>query len=756
MVSVQVVYVISLDRMVQKHAAKSKQNHILINEKIKTDIIYKSHNKGGEAKMITKDDRAYKTEASFGFFDVINVLGNDFSNIYSVDCESQNVEIYRYDNQSVGVKEALQEKCPYKTAVQKYIEFDVFTADKKKMQVAMDFDRICARLREVPHFTVHYRVKRNGRIQYFYMKCVRSGSADDFQRVVFAFANEDADVRLSELEKIVKSDIATGRRKILIVEDNQLDREMLSSMLQDKYEILTAANGESGFTMLENNYKTLSLILLDVRMPICDGFEFLKRMQEDPLLSSVPTIVLTASDEPDAELTCLTLGANDFIRKPYNAEIVKRRISNVIQLKASVLALNAVEHDQLTGMYTEQAFRHYAQMIMTYKPDMPMHLVIAKIRDFKLLNSIYGMKKMDEVLCYLASVYSAEIEHGILARKGSSSFVCMFWGDNEVYRRKLEDVINQIAERSPINGLKVKYGIYTNIDKSLSISTICDYAAMAQETITDSYDCDLAYYTEEMAQKWIRSQKIENSFESALNKQEFVVYYQPKIDIVTEKIIGAEALVRWKTEQGTMISPGEFIPVYEKDGLIVRLDEYVFRHVCSLQRSRMEQGKKILPISVNLSRTSTLHREIAERYFQIVKENGIPCSSVPIELTESAATYNDRIRATTEQLAKAGFSLHMDDFGAGYSSLTSLNRFPFSTLKIDKSLIDHVCQKKGRTLVEQVITLAKLLNMTVVAEGVENKEELEVLKELKCDEVQGFYYARPMPEDEFVQYVNEN
>lgn len=151
--------------------------------------------------MITKDDRAYKTEASFGFFDVINVLGNDFSNIYSVDRESQNVEIYRYDNQSVGVKEALQEKCPYKTAVQKYIECDVFADDKKKMQLAMDFDHICARLREAPRFMVHYRVKRNGRIQYFYMKCVRIGSADDFQRVVFAFANEDADVRLRELEK---------------------------------------------------------------------------------------------------------------------------------------------------------------------------------------------------------------------------------------------------------------------------------------------------------------------------------------------------------------------------------------------------------------------------------------------------------------------------------------------------------------------------------------------------------------------------
>ena len=567
--------------------------------------------------------------------------------------------------------------------------------------------------------------------------------------------NAESDARQNELEQIVKANIVTGKRKILIIEDDELNREMLCSILEDRYEIFTAENGEIGFEILTKNYKELSAILLDMQMPVCDGVEFLEKMREEALLSVVPVIVITSNNEENAELTCLNLGASDFIRKPYNADIVRGRIGNLIKLKESASTLAAVEHDKLTGLYTEQAFLHYAKAIMKFKSDSQMHLIVAKIREFKLLNSIYGTKQVNEALCYLASAYSKVIKYGLLARKDSSSFICLIWEEDGACQKKLEDVIREIAQNCPISGMKVKYGVYRNIDKTLPISTICDYASMAEETITENYDCDLAYYTEEMARKRIYNQMIENHFESALSDREFVVYYQPKIDTVTEKIIGAEALVRWRRDRKTMISPGDFIPVYEKDGLIVRLDEYVFREVCHLQKRRMDAGQELLPISVNLSRSSALHEEVAERYIAIATENGIPFSSVPIELTESAAIYNDRIKMTTERLTKAGFVLHIDDFGSGYSSLVSLNQIPFSILKIDKSLIDHLCQKNGKTLVKQVITLAKLLDMRVVAEGVETKEQLEIIKELCCDEVQGFYYAKPMPEDEFIEYIGK-
>lgn len=700
------------------------------------------------------EKRIEDAKETFEISDLINVLGNEFSNIYLVDRENQSIEIYRYENEKVGVKEVLHRKQPYKAAIRTYIEANVCSEDKKKMLAAMNFEHVCSQLQQVPQFTVHYRVRRDGALLYYYMKCARIGDAKTFQRIVFAFASEDTDVRRSELKKIVHSDLAGKKRKILIIEDNLLNQQMLCAILQDKYEILTAENGEVGFELLEQNYRELSVILLDMQMPVCNGAEFLKRLKEDIQLSAVPVIVITASSDTDAELTCLNLGATDFIKKPYNADIVRGRISNVIRLKESALTLEAVEHDELTGLYTEQAFLHYAKTMLKFKSDTPMRLVVAKIKDFQLLQSIYGMKKADEMLCCVASVYRNATKQGLVARKENAMFIGLFWGDDKAFPQKLKGAIHQMANSSPIKGWKVKYGIYEHIDKSLPISTICDYALMAEESIVDNYDCDVAYYTEEMAHKRIYNQTMENDFEEALEQQEFVVYYQPKIEIATEKVVGAEALVRWKKAGNTIISPADFIPLYEKDGLIVRLDEYVFRKVCALQKSEMEKGKSLLPISINLSRSSILHQDVAERYIQIVKENGIPYSCVPIELTESAAIYNNRIKTTTGQLTDAGFVLHIDDFGAGYSSLISLNQFPFDTLKIDKSLIDDVCRSKGKTLVEQVITLSRLLDMKVVAEGVETKEQLDIIKALECDTVQGFYYAKPMPENEYFEYIS--
>lgn len=692
----------------------------------------------------------------FGIADIIGVLGDDFSNIYCVDCKTKNIEIYRYENENVGVKEVLNEKNPYEAAIHGYIETNVYVDDKEKMKNATEFGNICNQLRHAAQFTVHYRVKRYNEILYYRMKCARIGEADRFQKIIFAFASEDADVRLNELGTMMKSSGATGKRKILIVEDNEMNLKMLDALLADKYEVLTAKNGRIGLNILEEKYKELSLVLLDVHMPVLNGFEFLKRVREDALLSSVPIMVITANGGIDVELNCLDLGAADFITKPYHSDIIIRRIRNVIRLKESSLTLEAVERDELTGLYTEQAFSHYVKQIMSFKPNKKMQLIVAKVKDFKLVNSIYGAEKADEFLRYLASAYSKRLKDGLIARKANTSFVCLLYGDKELDHQKMADTINEISENAPIKGVKVKYGIYEDIDKNLPISTCYDYVSLAIETIMESYDNNIAFYTEEIAKKRIHEQMIENCFEEALNDEEFLVYYQPKIDLSTEKVIGAEALVRWKKSDGTMVPPGEFIPVYEKNGQIEKLDEYVFRKVCQLQRREMDEWKKIIDISVNLSRSSILHDGIAECYIKIAKENKIPFSCVPLEITESAAIYGKRIHSMTEQLVNAGFKLHMDDFGSGYSSMLCLNQSPFSALKIDKSLIDHVCEEKGKTLVEQVIMLSKLLNMKVVAEGVETEEQIIELRKMNCDEIQGFYYAKPMSEKEFTEYAKGN
>lgn len=314
----------------------------------------------------------------------------------------------------------------------------------------------------------------------------------------------------------------------------------------------------------------------------------------------------------------------------------------------------------------------------------------------------------------------------------------------------------EIAEHAPVPNLMVKYGVYQDIDKSLPVSVICDRGFMAIRSIRDNYECNIAYYTEKMKQKQMQDRLLENRFESAIKNKEFVAYFQPKYDVKTERITGAESLVRWINPDGSMVMPGDFIPLYEKDGLIVKLDEYIFRYVCEFQRELMEKGQELIPISVNLSRTSLHHSDIVERYMKIVEENGIPFSCVPVELTETATLNNVMIRDFTEKLVNVGFALHMDDFGSGYSSLITLSELPFNTLKIDKSLIDCIHQQKGRRVVQQVIILAHGLGMKVVAEGVETADQVELLKEMECDNIQGFYYSRPLPKAEFVKKLEEN
>ncbi|MFR2318194.1 MAG: EAL domain-containing protein [Enterocloster sp.] len=682
--------------------------------------------------------------------DIINILGNEFSSIYCVNRQDQYIQIYRHQN--ADLDESMNEKQSYKTVIQKYIETNVFEEERKKMLVATDFDNICRQLQQVAQFTIHYRIKNNNDILRYRMKCARIGNADTFEKIVFAFASEDSDIRLDELGMMNLSN--TGeKRKILIVENDEFNLKSLISLLADRYEIITACDGKSGLRLLEENYKDLALVLMNIQIPVLSGFDFLRKVQEDPFLSLIPIIVMTASDAPKTEVVCLNLGAVDYIRKPYHAELIKKRLENVIRLRESSVSLREIEKDSLTGLYTEQAFFHYSRRIMQFRPDKKMHVIIGRIKDFELIISIYGRKKANELLCYMASIYNKKFKYGLLAKKGKASFLCLLSDDYKLDHQRMDNVINEFTENAPIKGIRIKYGIYKNIDKNLPITTICDYASMAAETVMEDYNCDYAYYTDELAQKRIYNQMIENCFTDALKNKEFMIYYQPKIDVITEKVIGAEALVRWQRTDGSMISPENFIPIYEKNGQIQKLDAYIFGQVCRLQKRILDESKKLLSVSVNLSRSSILCEEIVEQYTKIVRENDIPITCVPLEITESASVYGQKVVKVAERLLQSGFKLHIDDFGSGYSSMESLSRLPFSVLKIDKSLIDHICETRVEILVNHIIKLSKDLNMRVLAEGVETKEQLDILRKIKCDEIQGFYYARPMPEVEFVEYV---
>ena len=681
---------------------------------------------------------------------IVNVLGKNYTNIYSVNRRTHKISVCRFHNRMLGgVGESLLRNDSYDKVMDIYIEDNVAAEDKLRMHQAMDFEKICDRLRKVPQFKVHYRVYRNDTIYHYYVKCARIGESDSFEDVVLAFANEDSDVRHSEMESILEPGGTASRRKLLIIEDNELNRKLLTELLEDSYDVMTACDGEEGLKLLGENYRDISAVLLDVSMPICDGFQFLERIQDDVMLSSVPVIVITGSNRPEDEVRCLELGAVDFIRKPYNIRIVKGKINSVIKLRESAIVLSALEYDELTGIYIRQAFFHHAKTLMRFKQDEKFHVIVADVKNFKWINGTYGEKTGDQVLQYLADTYKSRIHNGMVARYGGDQFVAIMYGNLPLEAETVDKAIRRIEEEAPVPKLAVNYGIYKDVDKTLSLTLICDRAFLAMKSIQDDYEHPFAFYDDEMGRKHIRDRMMENEFEEAIRNEEFVVYLQPKYNVVTEEIAGAEALVRWRKKDGAMVSPGEFIPLYEKDGLIVRLDEYVFQKVCEIQKNHMETGGKLLPISVNLSRASIHYENMILHYVRIVEERGIPFSAVPIELTETAALYNVQIRELTEKMVHAGFELHMDDFGSGYSSMTSLNQLPFDTLKLDKSLIDYIENTRGMEVIRHTIALAHSLGMQVLAEGVETAGQVALLRDLDCDEIQGFYYSRPVPWEEF-------
>lgn len=288
---------------------------------------------------------------------------------------------------------------------------------------------------------------------------------------------------------------------------------------------------------------------------------------------------------------------------------------------------------------------------------------------------------------------------------------------------------------------------------SKAIEEVYSYTTVAKHNVKFDKNKNYQFYSEEEGQRVIETKNMEDSFSDAIMNDNFKVWYQPKINPVNGKIVGAEALVRWQLDNGDIVPPGKFIPVFEKDGLIRILDEYIFGSVCRFIKDRLVLNKVVTPVSVNLSRASICYEGVVEQYAKIVEEMGIDPKYVPIEITESAAASNDAIQEISNDFNKKGFVLCMDDFGTGYSSIALLNLLPFDNIKLDKTLIDGIGDVNGLKLIKHIIALSKDLGLTITAEGVESKEQKDSLVQLKCDNIQGFFYKPPLPEAEFVKLL---
>ena len=564
------------------------------------------------------------------------------------------------------------------------------------------------------------------------------------------------EVLLRMPESHLKFHSSKGKRQLLVVEDERINREMLGLILENTYELIFAESGKEAFEKLRTFRDTISLILLDLNLPDMHGLDMLRQIKANDLYSRIPVIVMTA--DKDAEVESLTIGAIDFIPKPYpQQKVIHARILRTIELSEDRDIIRWTERDSLTGLYNREYFYRYAAQFDVYHKDTATDAIVVDINHFHLINERYGKAYGNEVLIKVGEKLREAVrdDEGIVCRKEADTFL-IYCPHRVDYSIILENASVALGKDSRI---RLRMGVYAQVDKTIDIERRFDRAKSAADTVKNNFTKAIAVYDDSLHEAELLAEQLLEDFRGAIRKKEFVVWYQPKYDVrpAHPVLSSAEALVRWKHPELGMVSPGVFIPLFEGNGMIGELDQYVWREAVKQMREWKERFGISVPVSVNVSRIDMYDPGLVDHLDSLVKEYDIPHSELLLEITESAYTRDSEqmIRKVTE-LREKGFRIEMDDFGSGYSSLNMISTLPIDALKLDMQFIRNAFrERKDTRLLEVVISLAESLAVPTIAEGVETAEQMFTLKTMGCDIVQGYYFSRPLPAEEFESLIRK-
>lgn len=551
------------------------------------------------------------------------------------------------------------------------------------------------------------------------------------------------------------------RRTILIVDDSIVNLRLLDRIFCREYTVEEARDGVEALQKLQS-VPGISAVILDISMPVLDGYGVLRSMRENDKLRSIPVIVDTASGDEESQLKALELGAFDVLVKPISPRLAMQRVRNAImrleavkQTERSMMLeeqLRLSEIDEKTGIYNRQAFCRKTAALLSANPEKEYVLLRTDVDRFKVINDAYGIAKGDSFLAAVGAEYrKAGVPGMTYGHWEADHFVSCIERD----RFDPENVLKRISNfvEGFFQGFKcvARLGVYVIDDPSLDVSLMCDRAMLALRSVKYSYVRQIAYYDESMRRSLIEEQEMAGEMEAALSGGQFTVYFQPQYNYSEGTLHGAEALVRWRHPVKGLIPPDKFIPAFERNGFIMKLDEYVWEETCRLIRRWLDAGIRVVPLSVNISRRDIYRTDLAEHITELVKKYGLKPAQLRLEITESAYMENpEQLISVVNAFHKAGFSVEMDDFGSGYSSLNTLKDVPVDTLKLDmKFLVRSSDTGRGGNILTSIVRMAHWLRLPVIAEGVETKEQAEFLKSISCLYMQGYFFAKPMPEDEF-------
>ena len=551
---------------------------------------------------------------------------------------------------------------------------------------------------------------------------------------------------------MIESKQIQRHKLVLVVDDHEINRDALGIILEDEYEVIYAENGAQALEQIRTNADRLSIVLLDLMMPVMDGFEVLRRVTADERLRHIPVIVLTA--EKNAELRALQLGASDFITKPFDVpEIIIARVARIIELSEGRQLISAAEHDPLTLLYSRNFFFEYANRLFRYSPELRMDAVVLNIEKFHAINAVNGREFSDEVLRVIGDeihAFLAETQ-GIASRTEADRF--------DIYCQQPQDyhaVMNRFQAK--VNGISSNVSIHLRMgvkpwQQGVEPVLQFDGARAACNMARGDYQNPVMIYDEDMRRRELLNQRLLNDLRSAVTQKQLAVFYQPKYDIRSDppRLSSAEALIRWRHPELGMIAPGEFVPLFEGNGHISIVDAFVWHEAARQVALWKARFGVTLPVSVNLSRADVFDPTLVSRLDRLIRDNGLEFKDLKLEVTESAYTEKaSDLLEVVRQLRRLGFEIEMDDFGSGYSSLNMLSDMPIDVLKMDMKFVRNIeSSETDFRLVKLILDIAKYLRLRVVAEGVETEGQLNLLKDAGCDLVQGYYFSRPLPPEEF-------
>ena len=541
------------------------------------------------------------------------------------------------------------------------------------------------------------------------------------------------------------------KSNVLIVDDAPINRELLAFILQDHYQVFQAENGKQAIEMIESKERIYRLVLLDIQMPVMDGFGFLDYMKKKDMLKNLPVIVISGDSSDASVLHAYKLGAVDFFSKPFSPEIILNRVHNILSL---------YKHDykdELTGGYNRSGFIQMAENILYNASDRTEYaLMFLDIKNFKATNELFGTEGGDSILRDFYQRIGTIWRPAVTGRLDTDHFACLVLQSHI----NMDTLGNELKLNIQFKGRGMKLygycGIYY-VEEGVSVTSMIDRAKLAEESILSDHVQPFAVFDDSMRRLYVDQMELMSEYETAIANEEFKVYYQPVVEATSGNLISAEALVRWVHPQRGLVSPAAFSPALENGGHISKLDWFIADRVAKVDQRCYAEGIPVVPVSVNLSWMDFYDEEMLQRLVELLKSDAIKKGDIRLEITETsyAALESDREKIL-EEFHLSGAKILLDDFGSGFSSFGMLKRYNFDILKLDMTFTRQIeTSPKVCTIINGIIQMVHHLGIKVIAEGAETEAQVKFLRENDCDYIQGYYFSKPLPEADFLAYVQK-